>query len=196
MWSRFKDLLQQTEESSIGNPVEHKMLVRSVLHEIEYDKWTTDGTAAETIEWLLRNFESYHHGGKSDRSIAFLDTPSKKGFVLYLTDGTKAINQPEFLMDFIKDSVEKLGYVHYTSDVKVYSKGVYVETQQRHYLKPPMNFAPNQKLSQLFGNISIDYLLRNDKSYIFKFSTTTYQDHMFEDAAAFEQLMRSVLKIN
>jgi len=78
--------------------------------------------------------------------------------------------------------------------LKIYSKGESVETQQRHYLKPPMNFVPNKKLSQLFGNISIDYLLKEDKPYIFKFSATTYQDHMFQDAKAFEVLMKMLTK--
>jgi len=189
MWSRLKELLVQSDHSSVGNPVMHDLLVRPEDFAIDYNSWILNGAKDETLGLLLSNYTSYANGGKVDRSIAFLDTPSKKGFVIYLTDKLAQFQQPEFLMDHFRDRVSELGYTLYTSDLKVYSKGDYVETQQRHYLKPPMNFVPNKKLSQLFGNISIEYILRDDKPYIFKFSATTYQDHMFEDAKAFELLM-------
>lgn len=192
MWQRLKEILTQTDQSSAGQPVIHEVLTRSSQEVEEFQSWNQSVYKSATLEWLRSNFESYFNGGKTDRSIAFLNTPSKKGFVLYLTDKILEVEHPEFLMDFIKERVTTLGYTLYTSDLKIYSKGEDVETQQRHYLKPPMKFVPNQKLSQLFGNVEVDYILRNDEPYMFKFSATTYQDHMFQDADAFDQLMRLV----
>ena len=109
-----------------------------------------------------------------------------------MTDGIVETNQPEHLMDFIKERILDLGYTLYTSDLKTYSVGDDVETQQRHYLKPPLNFVPDKKLSQLFGNIAIEYILRNDQPYMFKFSATTYQDYMFDDPKTFGQLIKAI----
>lgn len=192
MWHKLKELLYQTEQSTSGQPAVHKVLERTFASREAYASWKYGGNVKETMEWLLSNYQSNISGGKVDRSIAFLDTPSKKGFVLYLMDGHLETNHPEHLMDFIKERVLDLGYTLYTSDLKSYSQGEDVESQQRHYLKPPLNFVPNKKLSQLFGNIAIEYILRNDQPYMFKFSATTYQDYMFEDAQTFEQLMRQL----
>ena len=190
MWQRIKELLNHTERSTSGQPAIHKVLDRSNASNEAYVAWKHENSVHDTLDWLLTNYHSEISGGKVDRSIAFLDTPSKKGFVFYLMDGVPETRHPEHLMDYIKDRMIDLGYNLYTSDLKSYSAGDEVETQQRHYLKPPLNFVPNQKLSQLFGNISIEYILRNDRPYMFKFSATTYQDYMFEDASAFEQLMK------
>jgi len=195
MWNRLKELLYQTEHSTVGQPAVHKVLERTNASREEYSAWKYGGAVKETMEWLLSNYQSNISGGKVDRSIAFLDTPSKKGFVLYLMDSNKDTYHPEHLMDFIKERILDLGYILYTSDLKSYSRGQDVESQQRHYLKPPMNFVADQKLSQLFGNIAIEYILRNDKPYMFKFSATTYQDHMFEDADTYEQLMREMCAV-
>ncbi len=190
MVQKLKELLIQTDRSTTGQPAVHRVLTRSKASKEVFISWKDGNDVEATLEWLLSNYQSKVSGGKIDRTMAVLDTPSKKGFVLYLRDRHSETRDPECLMDFMKERILDLGYNLYTSDIKIYSKGDEVETQQRHYLKPPLNFVPNQKLSQLFGNVAIEYVLRDDKPYMFKFSATTYQDHMFEDAKAFGQLMR------
>ena len=192
MWNRLKELLIQTDQSTSGQPAVHKVLERTNGSREAYADWKFGGDVVNSLDWILSNYQSKISGGKSDRTISFLDTPSKKGFVLYLTDGVVETNHPEHLMDFIKERVLNLGYNLYTSDLRTYSVGNDVETQQRHYLKPPLNFVPNKKLSQLYGNIAIEFVLRNDQPYMFKFSATTYQDYMFDDAKTFGQLMKVI----
>ncbi len=87
MWQRLKELLIQADQSTSGQPAVHEVLDRSSASREEYAAWKYCNDLGDTLQWLLSNFHSKISGGKVDRTIAFLDTPSKKGFVLYLTDG-------------------------------------------------------------------------------------------------------------
>jgi len=69
MWRRLKELLVQTEQSSVGRPVVHDMLVRHDDFAIDYNGWKHNGAKDETLSWLSANYLSYSHGGKVDRSI-------------------------------------------------------------------------------------------------------------------------------
>ena len=195
MWKRLKELMLQTDTSTRSRPAIHTTLERPNNSLASFKKWKDNTSYYSTMDWILSNYQSYLAGGKVDRSIAFLNTPSKKGFVLYLADNNIETQHPEHLMDYLKERIINLGYNLYTSDLKSYSAQDGIETQQRHYLKPPLEFVPNKKLSQLFGNISIDLILKNDNPYLFKFSATTYQDHMFADAKKFDQLMKTICVI-
>ena len=68
-----------------------------------------------------------------------------------------------------------------------------METVQRHYLKPKPNFQREGKINQQFGNITIEFDLRDDKPHYLKFQATSYTDHLFEDAKEFKELMSRVI---
>ena len=87
-----------------------------------------------------------------------------------------------------------MSYRSYVSDTKTYPKNNFVETIQRHYLKPSLKLkSQDQKANQGFGNINIELLLRNDKVVNLKFSATSYRDHQFEEADDFNELMKLIV---
>lgn len=193
MWRRLKQLFDQVERSTVGVPATHVVLERTPEEDSRRTAWQNSPSASATLQFIDSNFHAYRGGLKTDRSIAFLHTESKKGFVLYLTDQNPTLSEPTFIMDMLRDKIIQLGYISYTSDIKVYSHQHDVETLQRHYLKPPLNFSESKKLSQAFGNISIEYIMRNDKPYLLKFSATVYKDHMFLEADGFDDLMEHLI---
>lgn len=189
MWERIKTIFKEANESSFSNPIMHNILARSQSNKEEFIRWKDNGYDFHFFEWLkTANKNRISHATKDDH-ISFLDTPSKKGFVIFLNKFIP-IRNPEHIMDAIKERIQGLGYKVYVSDEKSYNSGVYIETLQRHYLKPPLNFEPDTKLSQLYGNISIELVLQNDHPKLLKFSTTTYQDHMFTNADTFDNLIQ------
>ena len=191
MWQRIKTLFKEAEQSSLSNPIIHTILERSDKQKSDFYRWSDLGYEQHFFSWLQNCYRTFVNKEQSPKEISFLNTTSKKGFVLYLNRG-KRFDRPEYIMDAIWNRIKKLGYVNYVSDKKSYNTGPYIESSQRHYLKPPLDFSPGNKLNQLYGNVCIELILRNDRPQYLKFSATTYQDHMFQDAYEFSTLIQEL----
>jgi hypothetical protein len=194
-WKKIKNVFSAAEESSSINPTIHEVIERSKEQLADYEHWKNSLAARRLIDWLKNEYFTYLTSPKNiDRSIDFLNSTSKKGFVIHFSNMQYRMEEITFLFDYLKEKVKELPYRTYVSDTRIYPKNDFVETIHRHYLKPSLKLkVAGQKAGQAFGNITIEMLLKNDQIVDLKFSATTYRDHQFEEAGDFSDLMKSVL---
>ena len=194
-WKKIKNIFNSVEESSSINPTIHELIERSEKQKADYEYWKNTLPSRRMMDWLNSEYITYLTTPENiDKSIDFLNTPSSKGFVIHFSRTQYRVEEITHLFDFLKEKVQTLPYRSYVSDTKTYPKNNFVETIQRHYLKPSLKLkSQGQKAKQAFGNISIELLLRNDKVVNLKFSATSYRDHQFEEADDFNGLMKVVL---
>ena len=196
-WNRIKSLFQSSEQSSPSQPVVHEIIHRTPEEIANYDKWKSTVSAHRLLDWLHNQYAAYlSPTTQTDGAIAFLNTPSSKGFVIHFHQTQYARTEIINFFDWLKEKVLTMPYVNYVSDTRTYNRPQWVETIQRHYLKPSLNFkkSTDEKFNQGYGNIKIELELRNDTIYNLRFSATTYQDHNFNEASDFKELMGIVLK--
>ncbi len=129
-----------------------------------------------------------------DEAMDFLHTPSAKGFVIHFYKTNYNRQEVSHLFDFLKDQVKALNYKVQISDTRTYNRENWVETVERHYLKPRPGKDRKEKINQRFGNITIELLLRDDRVYQLKFQATAYRDHQYEEAEKFRDLMLAILR--
>ena len=194
-WNKIKNIFNTAESSSSVNPTIHELIERTPNEIADYEYWKNSLSSRRLMDWLYNEYITYLTAPKNiDRSIDFLNTPSSKGFVVHFSLTNYRLDEVTHLFDLLKEKVKELPYRTYVSDTRSYPKNDYVETVQRHYLKPSLKLkTPGEKAGQAFGNINIELLLRNNKVVNLKFSATSYTDHQFEDARDFDELMREVL---
>ncbi len=196
-WNNIKKLFTAAEESSPNQPVIHEMIERSAEELAGYERWKSGLGRRRMIDWLQAEYANYLIDPEQiDEAIDFLDTPSSKGFVIHFQKTRYPLQEVINLLDYLKEKVLAMNYRSYMSDVRTYNRPKWVESVQRHYLKPPTNLRQpiNQKFNQKYGNITIELQLRNEQAFYLKFSATSYRDHLFKNAEDFAGLMRGVLK--
>lgn len=201
LWKYVKNLFQAEEESSKLKPFIQEPLERSVEEIEAYEHWKRTLAKRKFLDWLNAQYALFTMSGESeiDRTIDFLNTPSAKGFVIHYD--TQIHNHKDFihLFDYLQERVLTMNYKKYMSDIKIYNQTRnnqnYVESIQRHYLKPRFVVKEDNTFDQLFGNIKIELLLRNDVIKNLQFSATHYNDRNFAKADTFNDLMRTLLKI-
>lgn len=193
-WKKIKNVFSAAEESSSINPTVHEVIERSEEQLADYEHWKNSLAARRLIDWLKNEYFTYLTSPKNiDRSIDFLNSTSKKGFVIHFSRMQYRLEEITFLFDYLKEKVKELPYRTYVSDTRIYPKNDFVETIHRHYLKPSLKLkVAGQKAGQAFGNITIEMLLKNDQIVDLKFSATTYRDHQFEEAGDFNDLMKEI----
>ncbi|MCB9081450.1 MAG: hypothetical protein H6555_07030 [Lewinellaceae bacterium] len=194
LWDYFKGLFRKAEVSSPSQPLIHEMLVRSETEQADYVHWRETLVCRRLRDWLSDQYAIFHVLPQDiDEALDFLDTPSSKGFVIHFHKTRYSKRDVIHFLDYLKDQVLSLQYRTQISDLRTYERPQWVETVQRHYLKPRPAATDEGKFHQGYGNIRIELLFRNDEPYNLKFSATAYQDHQFQKATSFRELMQAIL---
>jgi len=197
IWKYFTNLFNAAEESSSTQPFIHELIERTDTDKEDYEHWKKTLVKRRLINWLNSQHIAYLiNPNDIDESIDFLNLTSSKGFVVHFQKMGYTKAEGIHFFDYLKERVLTLGYRSYVSDFRTYQKKDWIETTQRHYLKPRPNFLKekNEKFNQAYGNINIELILRNEKLIQLKFSATSYNDRKFEDADEFNDLMQELLE--
>ncbi|MBK8879470.1 MAG: hypothetical protein IPN74_13255 [Haliscomenobacter sp.] len=195
LWGYFKSLFNQSRHSSPSQPLLHELIVRSAEERQDYAQWKETLVCRRLKDWLHDQYTAFLLSGSCpDESIDFLDTPSSKGFVIHFYKTRYSNRDVAHFFDYLKERVLALEYKSQISDIRSYERPNWAETVQRHYLKPrPLPLPEQEKLRQRFGNVTIEYVSRDDKAHQLLFRATAYSDHLFQDAERFEGLMKELL---
>jgi len=175
-WDKIKNLLSSSEQSSPTQPAVHEIISRTDSFLESYKIWKNGPTHKRLLNWIA--------------DIDFLRTDSTNGVAIHFDDVDYTKEDAFFLFDYFKEKIRTHNYRTQVSDTRTYSKNTWVETVERHYLKPRPVYDEHGKIDQGFGNITILLTLRDDKVYNLKLSATAYQDRLFNAEEGFDGLMK------
>ncbi len=194
IWNYLKGLFNKSEASSPAQPYIHEMIERSAEEKSDYEHWKNTLVRRRLTDWLSDQYAIFRVlPDDVDESMDFLDTPSSKGFVIHFYKTRYSRRDVMHLLDYLKEQVLGLDYRTQISDTRTFNRENWVETIERHYLKPKPDFMSEGKFNQKFGNVTIEMSLRNDQPHQLKFQATSYKDHLFKDAHEFGDLMQAIL---
>ncbi len=194
-WNTFLDWFKNAENSSPNQPFLHEVIVRSADQTTDYENWKRTLVKRRLLDWLHDQYSVFRIAPADiDEGIDFLNTPSSKGFVIHFNKTNYSLRDVTHLLDFFKERVLTMEYHPQLSDTRTFQRKDWVETVERYYLKPKPQWQTEGKFRQLFGNILIEMVLRDDRPWQLKLSATVYNDHKFEAADNFESLLPILLK--
>jgi len=192
-WAKIKSLLSSSEKSSPTQPAVHEIISRSDAYLAAYEQWNKGPTHNSLLNWISEQYNIYQlKNDHLDKGIDFLSTDSTSGVALHFDDIPYSKEDAYFLFDYFKEKIKTENYRTQVSDTRTYSKNTWVETVERHYLKPRPEYDEQGKIDQGFGNITILLTLRDNKVYNLKLSATAYQDRLFNPEKQFSELMRII----
>ena len=193
-WQQFFRIGQQVEQSSPLQPAIHELIQRSETELADYEQWKKTFVLRRMLDWLADQYAVYQVAPKDiDEALDFLNTPSSKGFVIHFHQTQYSKRDVTHLFDYLKERVKTLPYRTQISDTRTYNRNDWVETLEKHYLKPRVDYVEGEKMDQQYGNILIEMEIRNDKAYNLRFRATHYQDRLYEAAYPFRDLMQAIL---
>lgn len=199
IWDYFKQLFQESEESSPSKPFIREEISRSDEEQEAYNLWKRTLAPQKMLDFINREYANHLiEPEKMDNSFGVLTTKSTNGFVIHFSELRHNQKDIQFFFDYLKEIVLNIGYKHYMSDTRTYNRKLWVENVERHYLKPPIKFDEKEvaktRLIQQYGNIMIELLFRNDQLINLKFRATNYTDHNFTEANSFSDLIREIVR--
>lgn len=190
-WDNIADLFRQAEDSTAAKPVIHELIVRSPEEIADFERWKRTHNSRRLLSWLNQQFAFHLEGLPIDKGLGFLDTDSSKGFVIYLQELNYSKSEILHFFDFLKERILSFNYRSDISDRRLFSRKDWVETQERHYLKPRINL-DEHPIEQQFGNVTIQLEMRDDVVHNLRLRATVYNDSMFKKASSFRALMAAL----
>ena len=196
-WQRLFNLQQAVENSSPAVPAIHELIQRSAEEEAAYQAWKDSYILRQLRQWVREEYDHYLRTGNArrDSSVDFLNIPSSQGFIAHFRHTNYSRQEATFFFDYLKERVKTLDYRTQISDTRTYSRRDWVETVERHYLKPRLDIQEGQKMDQQFGNITIELEIRNEAVHHLRLRATHYQDYNFLPPQDFKALMRVLLEV-
>ncbi|WP_116106124.1 hypothetical protein [Lewinella sp. IMCC34191] len=194
-WQKITKLFAEAENSTPSDPAVHEMIERDEAELTDYARWKNTLARRRLFDWLTDQYALFQSGVSGDRAVDFLNTPSSKGFVIHFNETQYTKVEITHFFHYLKERVLELNYRTQISDRRVFSRADWVETQERHYLKPRTRkqrlAGPVARggLEQKFGNISIELELRDDLPWNLRLRATTYQDAQYSEPESFRALM-------
>ena len=197
LWDQIKKIFNEAEESSVQKPILTGQIERTDDEEAAYVRWKLTSPCEQFLQWIRKQYGQYQlQENSQSRGIDFLNTPSSKGFAIYLDTSKFKSIELQYLFDFLKEQVQTLGYRNYSSDYKTYHKNGAIETLFRHYLKPPLHRGGREeKVNQLYGNILIELFKRKEGFVSLRFRCNSYFDYKYEPAKDFDELLAKIIKL-
>lgn len=191
-----------THQVDSNIPLITEEIKRSEAYKNAYFRWLNEGK----YRWLLQKINCGYELKKKDEiddlQIHILHSTGANGFAvsysLLMED-----KDLQFLLDYLKERVLQLGYKSYSSERRIFDRKEYVETIEKHYLKPitskviPENahYHPNNKeiYDQIYGNIIIEYISIDDKPSFLRMMRHYYSDFLYMPARPFDDLVNHLL---
>lgn len=183
---------QEAEASSPGNPALHELIERDEAELADYEHWKNTLGSKRLLNWLQDQYAVYLGEGRGDEAIGFLDTPSTKGFVIYFYQTQYTEREIQHFFHYLKERVQDLDYRVDISDRRVFSRKTWVETVERHYLKPRKIYEEGKLMEQAFGNVTILFEKRDGRPHNLRLKATVYQDALYEEGRSFRALMMAL----
>ena len=187
-WNQIKQLFSQAEASSPTAPTIHELIERSPEDTAAYERWKRTAGPRRLLDWIVNQYHRDKDGLGSDDTIGFLTTNSTTGFVIYFRDMNYSREEISHFFDYLRERVLTLNYRPDISDRRIFPRRDWVETQERHYLKPRIDFDA-ERFDQAYGNVTIQYELRNDVPHNLRLRATVYSDSLYGKGLSFGGLL-------
>src|SRR5690606_3879802 len=139
-----------------------------------YHEWKGSGRLTALLKEVARSYYLKQQAIDNNPDVHLLQSNYANGFAISYSS---EINKDDFLyfFDWLAERVEGLGYKRSNSDILVTDKKTYVESREKHYLKPVTG--SEKPTDQKFGNILIESVSIDENPSYIKLIANIYSDH-------------------
>ncbi len=139
-----------------------------------------DDVAISYIDFLSSN--------KGTQKFNFIKQNGINGFALELTKCAPTVHEWRNFQFYCKQKLLKANYIAHIQEVSSKSDIGILYTNYKYYLKPSIKLMTEIPSTQLFGNISLDLIIRNEQPFRFLLKANYYSDRNYQKEQSFQEI--------
>lgn len=192
----FQNLIDKLFPQKLGD---NKVVLNDVIQRSEnftqkYQQWVDDSSDRVFSEIEKSYQEKLLQQENSDVDVHLLHSKYSNGIAISFNKKHFTVEEFAFLFDLLADKLSQLEeYRKVNSDYLIREKKTFIETKEKHYLKPIIP-KDAEVADQQFGNILIEHILIDDKPNYIKLMANVYSDSLYSEPKEFEKLLSYVFK--
>ena len=194
LWKYLQSRITNMERRKPDLPFLHETIDFDIFPIEKFEAWKDGPTHTLMQQRLRQAYFNHNTSGNDDAAFEFFTTPASNGFALFQRKNYRLkLWDYRFLQHDIAVRLKDKGYILKLSDVRSQAKGNGIERIYRYYLKPSAKLRQGPKAVQLYGNVSLEVILRDDAPYMFKCLANSYKDQHFIPPHPFGELVSLVV---
>jgi len=192
----FKDIINKLFPQKLAD---NKVVLNDVINRSDgyvsrYKQWVIDNTGKHFKEIEKSYQEKLINLDNSGLSVHLLQSKYSNGIAISYDEEFYSKEEFSFLFDLVADKINQLEeYRKVNSDFIIKEKKTFIETKEKHYLKPSVSMK-GKIVDQQFGNILIEHILIDDKPNYIKLMANIYSDSLYSKPKEFETLISFIFK--
>ncbi len=191
----FKDIFDNLFPQKLADNkvVLNDIIDRSEAYTERYHNWLAE-SAKKCFEEIETGYqEKLLKKENSEVNVHLLHSKYSNGIAISYDENIHSKEEFSFIFDEIADKISRLEeYKKVNSDFIIKEKKTFIETKEKHYLKPIIT--KNDPIAdQQFGNILIEHILIDDKPNHIKLMANVYSDSLYKEPKQFENLISIIL---
>lgn len=139
-----------------------------------------DDVAISHIDFLSSN--------KGTSAFNFIKQNGINGFALELTKFDQKAGEWRNFQFYCKQKLLKAKYIAHVQEVSSKSDIGNLYINYKYYLKPSIKLMTEIPSVQLFGNITLELIMRNEKPFRFLLKANYYSDRNYQKEQAFQEI--------
>ncbi|MCS7004978.1 MAG: hypothetical protein NZM38_06590 [Cytophagales bacterium] len=170
---------------------------RQAHHVRAYNEWRHSKRFQQMLAEILDAYMIKKQKGDNNLSVHLYESPQANGWAITCSKFDYSPEEYRNFFDYLKEKVLALNYFLQFSERRMTDKGDFVETLEKYYLKPHIPLQDfQQPFHQLYGNITIDYIVVDDTPSYIKFLSTVYNDRYYNKPLPFDELVAYLFDAN
>ena len=173
----------------------HEVLKRPERDQKAYERWKKQPECEALVQEVARAYYYKKTNISGTLDVHLLNTVYANGFAVSYAPHLE-IKTFQHLFDYFKERITTLDYRVVNADRRIKDKTTYVETIEKYYLKPPLHQGEitHGSISQLYGNVAVEYVLINERPSYIKVQASVYSDRLYQDALHFDDFVEKLFE--
>src|SRR5690606_4802253 len=174
------------------SPISHKENFSQTDEEIEQvKKWMASPEGRMAFEMITKAYRLQKAGLQDHPEILLLTSPYANGFAIVFEPSLTEKTFSDLFFAFGLRMLD-LGYYRVGMDRTIREEVESVKATEKQYFKPSPPAVRSQKTDQIFGNVSIEKEMIDNKPRFLKVLVTVYSGQHYLDARPFDQFIEAL----
>jgi len=181
--------------ASKGRQISHKEnFTQTETDEANITEWLDSSQGVDLMNLVHKNYHFKKATINASPAVQIMNSPYANGFVVYFGEPFTEKSFSNLFFAFGQRIVD-LGYQKISLDRRMREINQQVKITEKQYFKPPFATGnEGEKIDQLFGNVSVEKVLFDNKPSYITVLVTIYSDRLYRDAGSFDQFVELIFK--
>lgn len=191
LWQAIQSQVKSSKKRDSNVPFLSELIDDKDFSNTQIDRFYKEQGRA-VLQKVNREYQNFIQNIPTKNGVYFISDRGINGFALDLRKFDMTLQDLRNFQNHLVVQLKDFGYTKHYHKVETTQKSGYVECIYRYYLKPSYQITMTTPINQLFGNVCIELVSRNDKLFRLVVKVMYYSDRNYQKELPFDRFLATI----